>query len=57
MTFEFDEARVGEEHLEKILRMIERLKHAHYTTLLIRINGRDERFDGDWIKYLRPVGQ
>jgi hypothetical protein len=32
--------------------MIDRAKHAHYCNVYLRINGKDELYEADWIKCL-----
>lgn len=32
---------------------IERAKHAHYTNVVLRINGEDVTVEADWIKYMK----
>ena len=43
-------------HLQvaSIRKLIERAKHAHHCDILLRINGQDESFQADWLKYLLP---
>lgn len=33
-------------------KLIQRCKHAHHTDLVIRINGKDEHYEADWVKHL-----
>lgn len=35
--------------------LIDWLRGAHFIDLAVRINGKDEREQGDWVKYLEPV--
>ena len=35
-----------------IQRLIDRTKHAHYTDVLLRINGTNERYEADWLKHM-----
>jgi len=41
--------------VNSIRRLIERCKHAHYTDLVICINGKDEHYEADWIKHLKET--
>ena len=38
--------------VDDIQRLISRLKHAHHTDLCVRINGKDEWFEADWLKHM-----
>jgi len=38
--------------VDSIKRLIDRLKHAHHTDLCVRINGKDEWFQADWLKHM-----
>lgn len=35
-----------------VQRLIDRAKQAHYVDLVIRINGKDEHYQADWLKHL-----
>lgn len=39
--------------IESILRLIDRSKHAHTTDIKLRINGKDEWYEADWIKHMK----
>ena len=41
--------------VESIQRLIDRLKHALHTDLCVRINGKDEWFEADWLKHMVRV--
>ena len=41
--------------VDSVDRLIERCKAAHYVDILIRINGKDERVQADWLKHLKRV--
>jgi len=38
--------------VDSIQRLINRLNHAHHTDLCVRINGQNEWFQADWLKYM-----
>lgn len=38
--------------VESIQRLIDRARHAHHTDICLRINGKDEWFQADWLKHL-----
>ena len=39
--------------IESILRLIDRSKHAHMIDIKLRINGKDEWYEADWIKHMK----
>lgn len=55
MKFELSDEVVNELQRRTIVRLIERLKQAHFTDIVItsRINGEDKVFEADWLKHLR----
>lgn len=38
--------------LESIAKLVQRTKHAHYTNVVVRINGENETYEADWIKHM-----
>ncbi len=49
---------IPDEHLNAsmrrwLTRLLERAKRAHYANITIRINGKDETFEADWVKHLK----
>ena len=38
--------------VESIQRLIDRARHAHHTDICLRINGKDEWFQADWLKHM-----
>jgi hypothetical protein len=51
----FLKATDDQEYAQRINSIINWLKGAHFIDLAVRINGKDEREQGDWVKYLEPV--
>lgn len=37
---------------ESIKQLMARAKHAHYIDVLVRIDGKDQHFEADWLKHL-----
>lgn len=52
MTVVLDRSHINDLQWESLKKVIVLTKQAHYTNVLIRINGRDEVFEADWIKHL-----
>lgn len=51
--------RLTDEHINELQvadidHLVARCRRAHYVDLVIRINGRDEHYQADWLKHLRP---
>lgn len=40
---------------ESIRRLIRRAKWAHTVDIVMRIDGKDERIEADWLKYLEEI--
>lgn len=38
--------------LESIAKLVQRTKQAHYTNVVVRINGENETYEADWIKHM-----
>ena len=55
MRFEIPDECVNELQRRSIVKLIDRLKHAHMTDVVIqsRINGQDKIFEADWLKHLK----
>jgi hypothetical protein len=49
------DANINELQVDSIDRLIARCKAAHYVDICIRINGKDERVQADWLKHLKRV--
>ncbi|KKN52638.1 hypothetical protein LCGC14_0610320 [marine sediment metagenome] len=56
MKLEIPEEAINDSQREAIKRLIERTRHAHFTNIHLRINGKDEHHEADWVKYLKIVG-
>lgn len=39
---------------ESVQKLIPVLWAAHYTDIIVRVNGEDRRYQGDWLKHLFP---
>jgi hypothetical protein len=46
---------LNEIQVESIQRMIERAKSAHHVDVVLRVNGHEERFEADWLKWLKSA--
>lgn len=46
---------INEFQQASIARAVKRCKQAHFTNLDIRINGKNEAEEADWVKWLEPV--
>lgn len=46
---------INEFQQASIARMVRRCKQAHFTNLDIRINGKNEAEEADWVKWLEPL--
>lgn len=44
---------INDLQVDSVQRLIDRARHAHFTDLIIRINGKDERYQADWLKHLK----
>ena len=53
MTFTLDAGHINEFQVSSLRRVIHRAKHAHHTDIDMRINGKDERYEADWLKHLK----
>lgn len=52
MKLTLDDNSINDLVRESMAETIKLAKHAHYTDVRIRINGRDVNRQADWIKYL-----
>lgn len=50
--FQLDVGKLNDLQVDSIRRLIQRSKHAHYTNVYLRINGKDELYEADWLKHL-----
>lgn len=55
IKWELTDEHINSLQVDSVNRLIERTKHAHYTNVVVRINGKDETYEADWIKHMRPV--
>lgn len=53
IIFELDTNNINDIQLTTMRRTIERAKHAHFTTVKLRINGRDEYEEADWLRHFK----
>jgi hypothetical protein len=55
MKLELPDENINELQRRSIIRLIDRLKHAHMTDVVIqsRINAEDKVFEADWLKHLK----
>jgi hypothetical protein len=47
--------KINELQVDSINRLIQRCKAAHFVNVQVRINGRFEIFEADWLKHLTPI--
>lgn len=52
MKFEIDDSKINDLQRASIHRMIARAKPAHFTNIYMRIGGKDETYEADWLKHL-----
>lgn len=52
MKLELDENSVNDIVISNMLKTLSIAKNSHHVDICIRINGNDEWFQADWIKYL-----
>ena len=52
IQFLLDTANVNEIVLASILKVLKRSRGAHFTNITMRISGKDEEYEVDWLKYL-----
>ena len=55
LRFEIDLDKINNIQLATIRETIERAKHAHWTNVEFRINGKNEYAEADWIKHFVEV--
>lgn len=46
---------LNEPQIESIGRLLHRTQYAHFTNVKVRINGKWEEYEADWIKHMQPV--
>ncbi len=46
---------INDLQLEDLRKVIERAKHAHMTDIDMRINGKNEHYEADWLKHFQEV--
>ena len=55
VEFKLTDENINELQVESIRKTIERCKHAHMTDIHIRINGKWEVVEADWIKHMKET--
>lgn len=55
MIIEIPHKSINSIQLESIKRIIKRAGQAHFTDIHIRINGKWEKEEGDWIKHMKII--
>ena len=53
MKLELDDEFVNELQRRSIIKLIDKAKRANSTDIHMRINGKDETIEADWIKHLK----
>lgn len=53
MKLELPDENINELQRRSIIKLIDKAKGAHMTDICMRINGRDEVIQADWLKYLK----
>jgi hypothetical protein len=51
IRFEIDTDKINDIQLKHMRETINRSRHAHWTNVELRINGKDERHEADWLKH------
>lgn len=51
--FRLTDENINELQVDSIRKLIERCKRAHFTDVHVRINGKWEKFEADWIKHMK----
>lgn len=46
---------INDLQINSMRRVVKRAKHAHWTDVDVKINGKSERFQADWIKHLSEI--
>lgn len=52
MRLEIRDGAINDLQVESIKHLVRRVKQAHFTDIIIRINGKDEKVQADWLKHL-----
>ncbi len=52
MKLEIDDKHLNASMRRWLTRLLERARRAHYVNITIRLNGKDETFEADWVKHL-----
>jgi hypothetical protein len=55
MKLEIDDKHLNASMRRWLTRLLERARRAHYVNITIRLNGKDESFEADWVKHLKVV--
>lgn len=53
MKFVLDSENLSGLALDSLKRLIQQAKWSHTADVVLRCNGEDQRFEADWIKYLK----
>ncbi len=49
--YSFDRSKINEFQRQTMGAVLKACKHAHYTNIILRINGRDDVYEADWLKH------
>ncbi len=52
MILEIPDDKLTDAQRRWLRRLLDRAKRAHYANVTIRLNGKDETFEADWVKHL-----
>lgn len=53
LTYTIDTGHINSLMLDSMRNAIKQAAHAHHTDILMRINGQDRAWQGDWLKHFR----
>lgn len=52
VAFVLTDEKINDLQIKSVQTLIDRAKRAHYVDVVIRINGKDEHYQADWIKHM-----
>lgn len=55
VSWQLTDERINDIQVDSIDRLIARAKNAHFVDVRVRINGKDELFQADWLKHLQRI--
>lgn len=52
VAFVLTDEKINDLQVQTVQTLIDRCKRAHFVDIKIRINGKDEHYEADWLKHL-----